>query len=260
MDAGASFCRLMLGDTAAAAEAAREAETGVDAVDTVAGAWLACTAELARRRDSLSWEDPLEDPSLGPVAAGLAALPDRERAAVVAQAVGLSPTELTPALGLEAGEGPALLARGHASLAGFGRPADLECAAEREELAADEARRGHASTGHCDTCRAFAAALAEQRPALRRAATRAQPGAGPAPRGARLRAAFAPLARRAQRVLEPRGRLGRAGVALLVTLAAGVSGFGLVRALDDGERGPGGPGEVTATPVKPLPPDINEVP
>lgn len=261
MDAGASFCRLMLGDTVAATDAARASAIGVDAVDTVAGAWLACAPELGRRRDSLSWEEPHQDPALGPVVAGLAALADRERAAVIAQAVGLTAAELPAALGLEPGEGPALLARGHAGLAGLERPADPGCAAEREALAADEARRGRASTGHCDTCRAFAAALAEQRPALRKAARRAPPGAGTAARRTRLHVAFAPngpLARRGQRVLEPRGRAGRTAVAVLVTVAAGAAGFGLVRVLEGGERRPGDSGQVTATPVEPLPPAVNQ--
>ena len=260
MDAGASFCRLMLGDTAAAADAARASALGVDAIDSVAGAWLACAPELARRRESLSWGEQVEDAESGPVVAALATLPERERAAVIAQALGLSAPELSPALGLEPGEGPALLARGHARLAGLERPADPACAAEREALATDEARRGLMSSSHCDTCRAFAAALAKQRPALRKAAKGAQPGADRPSRRARLRIVAAPggpLARHGQRVLEPRGRVGRTVVAVLVTAAAGASGFGLVRALDDGERGSG---EVTATPVGPLPPGVDEAP
>ncbi len=252
MDAGASFCRLMLGDTAAAAAAADDAAPGSDAVDAVAGAWLACAPELARRRRALSWEEPAEDPALGPLAGRLATLPERERAAVVAQAVGLRPAELAPALGLEPEEGPGLLSRGHAALAGLGRPADRACAAEREELAADEARRGKASTSHCATCRAFAAALAEQRPALRAAAAtarrEARAGAGSSSPG------------RGRGVLEPRGRVGRTLVALAVTLAAGASTYGLVRVLDEEDGGQSGSGVITATPVGPLPPGVNAPP
>lgn len=226
------------------------------------GSLAGLRTQFARRRGALSWEEPSADPALGPVAAGLGGLPERERAAVVAQAVGLTPAELTPALGLEEGEGPALLARGHAALAGLGRPADRECAAEREALAADEARRGRAATGHCENCRAFAAALAAQRPELRRAAARAgRPPARPAGgRGAvrGLLAADGRVAHRALALLEPRGRPARLGVALLVTAVASLSGFGLVRALDDGR--PAGPRVVTATPVEPLPPGVNTPP
>jgi hypothetical protein len=168
MSAAPSFCRLVLGDSVAvvaATDAADAAPPPSGRVDEIAGAWRTCQPELERRRGTLTWEDtPSREPSL---AAALAALGDLERGAVAAQALGLEPGEVEQALGTDPGAAPGLLARAHVRLAGLGRPAGAACAEERERLASAPAGT---STEHCADCRTFAAAVSEQRLALRRAA------------------------------------------------------------------------------------------
>ena len=180
MPAALAFCRLLLGDPAVAAEAADAAAPGVDRVDEIAGAWLACRPALERRRDTLAWGEV--DPARSSVVAGLAELPDFERGAVAAQALGLDSGDLEQALGLDPGAAPGLLARAHARLAGLAQPADATCAAEREQLASAPSTGRPARTEHCDDCRAFATAVAVQRAALRRVAEQTPPetaGSGP---------------------------------------------------------------------------------
>ena len=166
MSAAPAFCRLVLGDSEAAAAATADAvPTPPGRFAEIAGAWRACRPELERRRDALAWEDATpRQPSL---AVALAALPDLERGAVAAQALGLEPGEVEQALGAAPGAAQGLLARAHVRLGGFGPPAGAACAEERERLAtAPEGTR----TRHCADCRAFAAAVSEQRHELRRAA------------------------------------------------------------------------------------------
>ncbi len=168
MSAALAFCRLVLGDQVAATAAADAAVSGVDRVDEVAGAWLACASELERRRGALAWEDAAAAPGQPAVVSALAALGDLERAAVAAQALGLAPGAVEQALGTEAGAAPGLLARAHAAIGAFGRPADAACAEERERLAAAPGARRAPRSKHCAECRAFAGAVGEQRRALRR--------------------------------------------------------------------------------------------
>ena len=281
-----SFCRLVLGLGPAAEAAAQAAAPGVDRVDAVAGAWLACSPELERRRATLSWEEPQG----GPAGLPLAALADLERAAVVAQALGLAQEEVEQALGAAPGAAPGLLARGHAALAGIGLPGGPACARERERMAVADRPR----TDHDDACAGFATAVATQRAQLARLAggashrqrwsvlravgTRStdrgpttdpdeldlaasvEPGGGLAnPRDSVGSDPFASVVARAtgsaRALLEPRGRRARVAVGLGVLVLAGVAGFGLTSAFERDERG-AGDGVVTATPVGPLPPGV----
>jgi len=282
MPAAPAFRRLVLGSSeaaAAATAAADRASPPSDRVDEIAGAWRACQPELERRRDALAWEDVT--PGQPSLAAGLAALPDLERGAVVAQALGLEPREVEQALSTGPGAARGLLARAHASVADLGRPAGAECAEERERLASAPAGTG---TEHCADCRAFAAAVSEQRLALRRAAGAegaasseerdGKPRVGAAAAAvarvrsaatrpgaassivARLRSAASAAAVTAEPILEPKERGPRIAVALAVLLLAGLAGFGVVSALETPREGGGDPGVVTATPVGPLPPGV----
>ncbi len=172
MSAAPAFCRLVLGDAAAADAAADAAAPAADRGDEIAGAWRACQPVLERRRDTLAWGTVA--PGESPVVAGLAALLDLQRGVVAAQALGLEPHEIETALATGAGTAPGLLARAHARLAGLDQPADAACAAERERLAG-VAAGDPGRTQHCADCRAFGGAVTEQRAALRRLA-------GPVPR------------------------------------------------------------------------------
>ncbi len=178
MSVAPAFCRLVLGTPEAAAAAAAAATPGVDRVDEIAGAWLACRAELERRGDALAWGDVASGQSRG-VVAGLVALPDLERGAVAAQAPGLEPDDIERALGTEPGAARGLLARAHAGLAGLPVAAGAVCVQERERLAYAPAARGARTADHCAECRAFRAAVDEQRLELRRAAGAGQSLAAP---------------------------------------------------------------------------------
>lgn len=168
MSAASAFCRLVLGDPVAAASAAEAAAAATSPratrVEEIASAWRACQPELERRRDILAWEDVPGEPSL---AAGLAALGDRERAAVAAQAFGLESGEVEHALGAGPGAARGLILRAHVRLARLGPAAGTGCAEARERVATAPTGTG---TEHCADCRAFASAVSEQRLALRRAA------------------------------------------------------------------------------------------
>lgn len=250
MPVQSAFARLVLGDP----DAAAAGEPAPERVDAVAAAWRACAPELARRRSSLSWSAPAAPGREAPVTARLTGLPDLERGAVVAQALGLEPAEVERALDAEAGAAPGLLARAHAGLAGLGLPADRACGEERERVAGE----GGAST-HCADCEAFTAAAREQRRALRKAGRRAERDAEEGERTAAEAArGLGPAARRLDRLVEPRGVLARTAVALAVLLVSGAAGFGLVRAYEAPGRGDsiGEDGVVTATPVGPLPPGV----
>lgn len=251
MSARAAFCRLVLGaDPAREAAAAARAVAGVDRVDEVAGAWIACRAELERPGgDALAWDEP---EATEPAAGGLAAVPGEERAALAAQALGLEPAGVEEALGLEAGVGAGLLARGHACLAGLGRPADAACAAERARLATARVRPGALRSRHCADCRAFGAAVAVQRPELRRMAEEAERGGGEEAAEAAAPAGGDPAGPHPGGRRE-RGR--RVAVAAAVLLVSGLIGFEVVSALET-PRSHGSGGVVTATPVGPLPPGV----
>lgn len=180
------FCRLVLGSPEAAATAADAAAPGVDRIDEVAGAWLACRPELERRRGALAWGETASGQSQD-VVAGLAALGELERAAVAAQALGLEPREIEQALGAEPGTARGLLSRAHARLAGLAGAADAACVRERERLAYAPAARRSTRADHCAKCRAFRLAVDQQRLELRRAAG-GEP-VGPAPPPGRAKAA-----------------------------------------------------------------------
>ncbi len=280
MPAGATFCRLVLGDLQAAAAAAQAARPAADRVGEVTAAWVACAPELARRRAALSWEDPPVAPGTPPLVQRLQRLADTERAAVVAQALGLTPTEVERALGAGYGEAPGLLARGHAALAGLGRPDEERCRHERERLAVEDTPR----TTHADEgCWAFAEAVEDQRAVLQAIAGERPAGKPPRPPGTPR------LSRRGRRAASPKRPAGAVGpvragrpkhvpatgtlpervsavldqtetgprvvVAVVVALLAGLAGFGAVSAFerDAPDRGSG---VVTATPVGPLPPGV----
>jgi hypothetical protein len=195
VDPGAAFSRLVLGEPAPVTSSAEP-----DPVAAVAAAWRTCVPELERRRGALAWEDA--EPATP--SAALAGLPDLERGAVAAQAVGLGPQELEAALDTEVGAAPGLLARGHAALAGLGLPAGETCARERERLAVAP----RPSSGHCAACREFAAAVGPGRAALVLAAR--------GPRGPRVDPA----------------RAGARAVTVVVVLAAAAAGFGVVSAFE----------------------------
>ncbi len=235
MSAAPAFCRLVLGNSEAAtavADAVGAAPPSRYRVDEIAGAWVACRPELERRRDALAWDDVA--PGQPSLAAGLAALGDFERGAVAAQALGLTPEEVEQALGAGPGAARGLLARAHAGLAGFGRSPGAGCAEQRERLAVAPAGT---RTEHCADCRAFAAAVDEQRLALRRAAgaVKAAPtkrrdeeprsgsaptGAGPGRQAAAAQRATAP-AEPAPPVASPVGRPGSAVAARLRSASGG---------------------------------------
>jgi hypothetical protein len=179
MSAASAYCRLVLGDPVAAASAAEAAAAATSPratrVEEIASAWRACQPELERRRDVLAWEDVPGAPSLSE---GLAALGDRERGAVAAQAFGLEPGEVEHALGVGPDAARGMILRAHVRLARLGPAAGAGCAEARERVATAPTGTG---TEHCADCRAFAAAVSEQRLALRRAAGAEEP----APSGGR---------------------------------------------------------------------------
>jgi hypothetical protein len=236
-----AFCGLVLGEPGAVSSAAVPAVSEQGSLAGLQVAWPACEEELARRRGSLAWDEP-PGAEGGTAVARLPAVPERERAALAAQAVGLGVEDVEQLLGVGPGEGERLLARGHAALSGLGRPAGEACAAAQAGLAVGRGER----RAHCAECAAFGRAVADQRSALCRAA-----GVAPGP----------PVATGSRRPpLGPSGPGGRVAIGLVVLLVSGLAGFGVVRTVVRPAGSGGGDGVVTATPVRPVPPGVNPRP